>query len=229
MIGRRAGALLAAAMLLCPLATLRAQPLSGALALSGAGLWRRSAASGGAEWMRGPAVRGEGALAWGPVLVRAYLLEGALAAPSGGSGSPKLDVVEGAVSAGIAPWPWLEVGAARRVRAYVTDSSTQRWSVWQVRLRVSGLVLGPEARSYAEGWWGLAARGTPSAAGGHPRGGEAGIVLSPAGPVSVTLAYRIDQLAAGGAATAIGPLVFGGAGSRETVEALELGAVVHFR
>ncbi len=222
----RIGPLLVAAGLLAPVARLHAQPLTGALGLSGEGLWRRSASSGAAAWMRGPAVRGEATLAWGPFVAGAYLLEGALTAPVGGS---HLDVVEGAVSAGISPWPWLEVGAARRVRAYVTDSATQRWSTWQARLRVGGAVLGPALTSYAEAWWGFAVQGSPSAPAGNPRGGEAGLILSPAGPVSLTLAYHIDQLAAGGGATALGPLVFGAAGSRETVEALELGAVVHFR
>ena len=90
MTARRAAPPLAAGLLLLLLsAPLRAQePLSGSLALEGAGVWTRTDSAGAGGSMRGPAFHAAGRVAWSWFRLGADLLEGRLAAPSGGARGP---------------------------------------------------------------------------------------------------------------------------------------------
>ena len=136
--------------------------------------------------------------------------------------------MQGTVWAGVRPWPWLELSAARRIRAFVTDTATERWGTWQGRIRVGGPILGPWLDSYAALWWGTA----PQGAGGSARGGQVSVVVAPGALVSFKLSYSLDQVELpGGSGFAIGPVQLGGgsSASQEIVEQLSVGAVLNLR
>lgn len=97
----------------------------------------------------------------------------------------------------------------------MTDSTTERWVVWQGRARVEAPILTTSVTSYVEVWRALSSRVTfPSAplSAGRVQGGEAGMVYRPPrGPIWLRVAYRVDNA-----------LLGGGPGGSEMVEAVSL-------
>ena len=93
---------------------------------------------------RGPALAGEARVNYGPFAIGASLLEGRLDA-LGGAASRR-DLVEGRVLVAARALPWLEVSLGPLVRAYVTDSTTERWVVWQGRARIDARQTRREVR-----------------------------------------------------------------------------------
>ncbi len=180
-----------------------------AVAFSGAGavVWVRSDTAGGAVRFRGPVLAGEGRLSLRGVTLTAGLLEGRLQPV--GAGAPR-DLVEAHVSVAARPLPWLEVSAGPVVRAYVADTVTERWVLWQARARLEAPIVIARVSSYVELWRALSSSMSLVPAAGRVQGGEAGVVYRPPrGPVSLRLAYRVDDA------------VVGAAGS-ETLEAVSL-------
>ena len=184
-------------------------------------VWVRSdsAAAGAvsAVRLRGPVLGGEGRLVFNGFSVGLGLSSGTLEAAEQGTG--KRDLIEGRLIVAARPLPWLEMSVGPFVRAYVTDSVTERWVFWQARARVDAPIVTASLTSYVELWRALSSQVNLVTGAGRVQGGEAGVMYRPPQrPFSLRLAYRVDDAAVGG----------GGRGS-ETLEAISLAVIVGVR
>lgn len=207
---RRLAWLVCGALLVGPAARAQQRP---AFTFTGAGafVWVRSDTAGGAVRLRGPVLAGEGRVALHGVALAVGLLEGRLQ-PVSASG-PR-DLIEARVSVAARPVPWLEMSAGPVVRAYVADSVTERWVLWQARARVEAPIVTARVASYLELWHTLASRMSLVPGAGRVQGGEAGVVYRPPqGRLSLRLAYRVDDAVVS-------------AGASETLEAVSLAVVL---
>jgi len=180
-------------------------------------VWVRSdsAAVGtaGAARLRGPVLGGEGRLVFNGFAVGLGLSSGTLQTADQ---AVKRDLIEGRLVVSARPLPWLELSVGPFVRAYVTDSVTERWVFWQARARVDAPIVTASLTSYVELWRALSSQVNLVAGAGRVQGGEAGVVYRPPQrPFSLRLAYRMDDAAVGR----------GGRGS-ETLEAISLAIIV---
>ena len=164
--------------------------------------------------LRGPGFGGEGRISVNGLLFGLGLLEGQLkpaGGTGGGAGASQLDLVQGTVFAGGRLLPWLEITAGPVVRAYVTDSTTERWVFWQARARVDAPIVVGKLGSYFEVWRALASDVNLPTGAGRIQGGEAGVVYQPPRQrVWLRLSYRMDDA------------LLGGPGGNETMEAITL-------
>src|SRR2546421_724356 len=133
---------------------------------------RRRAPSGSRASLRGPGFGGEGRIAVNGLLFGLGLLEGQLKPSGAAATAPQLDLVQGTLFVGGRLAPWLEMTVGPVVRAYVADSTTERWVYWQARARVDAPIVMGKLGSYFEVWRGRAlAPDLPTAAGRVPWGG----------------------------------------------------------
>jgi hypothetical protein len=180
-------------------------------------VWVRSdsAAVGtaGAARLRGPVLGGEGRLVFNGFAVGLGLSSGTLQTADQ---AVKRDLIEGRLVVSARPLPWLEMSVGPFVRAYVTDSVTERWVFWQARARVDAPIMTASLTSYVELWRALSSRVNLVAGAGRVQGGEAGVVYRPPQRAfSLRLAYRMDDAAVGR-----------GGGGSETLEAISLAIIV---
>jgi hypothetical protein len=180
-------------------------------------VWMRSdsaaAGAAGPVRLRGPVLGGEGRLVFNGFAVGLGLSSGTL--QTAGQ-AVKRDLIEGRLVVAARPLPWLEMSVGPFVRAYVTDSVTERWVFWQARARVDAPIVTASLTSYVELWRALSSQVNLVAGAGRVQGGEAGVVYRPPQrPFSLRLAYRVDDAAVGR----------GGSGS-ETLEAISLAIIV---
>jgi hypothetical protein len=180
-------------------------------------VWVRSdsAAVGtaGAARLRGPVLGGEGRLVFNGFAVGLGLSSGTLQTADQ---AVKRDLIEGRLVVAARPLPWLEMSVGPFVRAYVTDSVTERWVFWQARARGDAPIMTASLTSYVELWRALSSRVNLVAGAGRVQGGEAGVVYRPPQrPFSLRLAYRMDDAA-----------VRGGGSASETLEAISLAIIV---
>ena len=160
--------------------------------------------------LRGPGFGAEGRIAVNGWLFGLGLLEGQLK-PAGTSTAPQLDLVQGTLFVGGRLLPWLEMTAGPVVRAYVTDSPTERWVYWQARARVDAPIVVGQLGTYLEVWRALASQVNLPTGAGRIQGGEAGVVYQPPRQrVWLRLSYRMDDA------------LLGGPGGNETMEAITL-------
>ena len=175
-------------------------------------MWVHSDTGPARASQRGPGFGGEGRIAVNGLLFGLGLLEGQLK-PSGAATAPQLDLVQGTVFLGGRLAPWLEMTVGPVVRAYVTDSSTERWVFWQARARVDAPIVVGTLGSYLEVWRALASDVNLPTGARRIQGGEAGVVYQPPRQrVWLRLSYRMDDALLGG----------GGPGGNETMEAITL-------
>ncbi len=159
-----------------------------------AAVWLRQAMTPGVTaLLRGPAAAGEARVNYGPFWLGAGLLEGRL--DDGAGKASRRDLVEGRLAVAARALPWLEVSLGPLLRAYVTDSGTERWVVWQGRARVDAPIIATSLTSHVELWRALSSRVTlPPLTAGRVQGGEAGVTYRPPRrPVWLRLAYRVDN------------------------------------
>ena len=177
-------------------------------------MWVHSDTGSARTSLRGPGFGGEGRIAVNGLLFGLGLLEGQLkpaGGTGGGAGASQLDLVQGTVFAGGRLLPWLEITAGPVVRAYVTDSTTERWVFWQARARVDAPIVVGKLGSYFEVWRALASDVNLPTGAGRIQGGEAGVVYQPPRQrVWLRLSYRMDDA------------LLGGPGGNETMEAITL-------
>ena len=161
--------------------------------------------------LRGPGFGGEGRIAVNGLLFGLGLLEGQLKPSGAAATAPERDLVQGTLFAGGRLAPWLEMTVGPVVRAYVTDSTTERWVYWQARARVDAPIVMGKLGSYFEVWRALASDVNLPTGAGRIQGGEAGVVYQPPRQrVWLRLSYRMDDA------------LLGGPGGNETMEAITL-------
>ena len=165
--------------------------------------------------LRGPGFGGEGRITTNGWLFGLGLWEAQLKPAGGDSGAaaptPQRDLVQGTLFVGGRPAPWLEITAGPVVRAYVTNSTTERWVFWQARARFDAPIVVGQLGTYLEVWRALASQVNLPIGAGRVQGGEAGVVFQPPQQrVWLRLSYRLDDA------------LFGGPGGNETMEAITL-------
>jgi hypothetical protein len=163
--------------------------------------------------MHGPVLGGEGRVLFNGFAVGVGLLSGTLQAADQ---TVKRDLIEGRLVVAARPLPWLEMSIGPFVRAYITDTSTERWVFWQARARVDAPIVATSLTSYLELWRALSSEVNLVTGAGRMQGGEAGLVYRPPQrPYRLRLAYRLDDAAVGG-----------GRRGSQTLEAISVSVIV---
>jgi len=174
-------------------------------------MWVHSDTGPARASLRGPGFGGEGRIAVNGLLFGLGLLEGQLKPSGAAATAPQLDLVQGTLFVGGRLAPWLEMTVGPVVRAYVADSTTERWVYWQARARVDAPIVMGKLGSYFEVWRALASDVNLPTGAGRIQGGEAGVVYQPPRQrVWLRLSYRMDDA------------LLGGPGGNETMEAITL-------
>ena len=124
------------------------------------------------------------------------------------------DFVEGEAFIVAQPARWISLGVGPHVRAYAEPSGTERWLMWEGRLRLRAVLL-PTVTGYLEGWRVLGAdlNVAEELDSGYGLDGGLEIRLS-AAPVGFLLRYRTEHAELAGGAR------------RETVEQIAFGISV---
>ncbi len=152
-----------------------------------------AAGAAGPVRLRGPMFGGEGRVVFNGFSLGLGLASGTLQTADQ---AVKRDLIEGRLVVAARPVPWLEMSVGPFVRAYVTDSVTERWVFWQARARVEAPIVTASLTSYVELWRALSSDVNLVAGAGRAQGGEAGVVYRPPQrPFWLRLSYRLDDAA----------------------------------
>ncbi len=152
-----------------------------------------AAGAAGAVRLRGPMFGGEGRVVFNGFSVGLGLSSGTLQTPDQ---AVKRDLIEGRLVVAARPVPWLEMSVGPFIRAYVTDTLTERWVFWQARARVEAPIVTASLTSYVELWRALSSDVNLVSGAGRVQGGEAGVVYRPPQrPFWLRLSYRLDDAA----------------------------------
>jgi len=106
---------------------------------------------------------------------------------------PNQDLVEGEVLLGVRFLPWLTVKVGPRIRANVTDLGTERWVLWQGRIRTDTHLIGSTVRAHVEVWSILSGDVNLDDAFGQGQGLEGGLEVELFGAFWGGLGYRFDR------------------------------------
>src|SRR5256886_13553110 len=109
----------------------------------------------------------------------AQYLEGRLSARPGSTDTLARDLVEARLLLGVRPVPWLSLGLGPHIRAFVFDTTTVRWVMWQARARAQGALPSTRLETYVELWYALSTTVNLPPPAGPVRGGGAGVLLRP--------------------------------------------------
>ena len=143
--------------------------------------------------LRGPMFGGEGRVLFNGFSLGLGLSSGTLQTADQ---TVKRDLIEGRLVVAARPVPWLEMSVGPFVRAYVTDTLTERWVFWQARARVEAPIVTASLTSYVELWRAWSSDVNLVAGAGRVQGGEAGVVYRPPQrPFWLRLSYRLDDAA----------------------------------
>jgi len=152
-----------------------------------------AAGAAGPVRLRGPMFGGEGRVVFNGFSLGLGLASGTLQTADQ---AVKRDLIEGRLVVAARPAPCLEMSVGPFVRAYVTDSGTERWVFWQARARVEAPIVTASLTSYVELWRALSSDVNLVAGAGRVQGGEAGVVYRPPQrPFWLRLSYRLDDAA----------------------------------
>ena len=103
------------------------------------------------------------------------------------------DLVEGEVLLGIRFLQWFTVKVGPRIRANVTDLGTERWVLWQGRIRTDARLIGSTVRAHVEAWSILSGDVNLNDAFGQGQGLEGGLEVRLFGAFWGGLGYRFDR------------------------------------
>ncbi len=109
------------------------------------------------------------------------------------------DVIEGEIFVGTHVVPWLKAQLGRHIRSVLINDVTERWSMWEIRLRAQGEVWTPASQaygvySYAQLVGALAGSVNVPGDFGSGRGIEGGLLVRFAeSQFAARLGYRVDR------------------------------------
>lgn len=139
----------------------------------------------------------EGAFGIGPATLGVRYLQ----TPVSNDSTPDaIDLVEGEALLWFAPIHWVDVGLGPHLRAYAQGGGTERWVLWELRVRGNAVLFGPAIAAYAEGWRILGASVDAAESFNSGGGLEGGLRFVfgrfPLGgsPLSVRVRYRVERL-----------------------------------
>jgi len=159
----------------------------------------------------GPTFGLQAGLSLAKFTLSAQYLEGRLNPRAGSPDTISRDLVEARLLLGVRPVPWLSLGVGPHIRAFVFDTTTVRWVMWQARARAQGALPSTSLETYVELWYALSATVNLPAPVDHVQGGEAGVVLRPRrSKVWFQLGYRVDgsQLGSGSSSESVEAVSF---------------------
>ena len=98
----------------------------------------------------GPTFGVQAGLSLAKFTLSAQYLEGRLQPRSGSPDTVSRDLVEARLLLGVRPVPWLSLGVGPHIRAFVFDTTTVRWVMWQARVRAQGALPSTSLETYVE-------------------------------------------------------------------------------
>lgn len=154
--------------------------------------WTHTEIGGTTQELSGPTLGGDGAVSWGRWFLHLGYWQGSL--QPGTSATAPRDVVEGYLLVGGRILPWLELKAGPHAWAYTANAGTQRWALFEARLRGQGSLIDSTLTTYFELWTALSGTVNASEPFGSGTGGQGGVTYySHRWPVWGRLGYSIEQ------------------------------------
>jgi hypothetical protein len=166
----------AVAALLCAAVppSLAAQGLQGRAGLSVGWVRSSSALGTSADMLHGTVIGGEGRVGIGRVSIDLGYREGSIVTDDD---SETRDYAEGHFLLIVKTVPGILIAAGPHAHAYITNSGTQRWFFWSVRLRGEHDLIAPLFAGYVELWRSIGADVNVSEQFERAAGGEVGMNL----------------------------------------------------
>jgi hypothetical protein len=161
-----------AAALVLIAAPLAAQTLHGSAALGGGWVRTVSLLGSSEDALRGVVIGGEGRVRVGRFMIDAAYREGGL---STYDRSETRDYAEGHFLVMASVVRGVEIAIGPHARAFITNTGTQRWLFWSLRLRGERDLITPSIAGYVELWRSLSAKVNVSEAFDKANGGEVGM------------------------------------------------------
>jgi hypothetical protein len=159
--------------------------------------------------MRGPVAGGEGALAWGPMVLRAGYAEGWLDAAPGIAW--ERNFVEGYASLGVMPVRGLEIAVGPRARSLSVDGASRPAWFGEMRVRYEAPIIPSYLGATIEGYGSVLGETSEREPLSTMHGGALGVAIRPTGGrLMLHFSYGLDE-----ARYDVGPL-------RRTVDVLSL-------
>jgi hypothetical protein len=131
------------------------------------------------------------------VSMRRFSLEGAYAqgtlTPEVGNSGDE-DLVDGEVMVVFRPLPWLRLRTGPRLRAYLSEAGTERWTRVELGAGVRGPIVPGRVMAQAEYWSALSAEVNTTAGAAGASGGRVSLTLEiPSSPFALQLFYAVDR------------------------------------
>lgn len=164
-------AVTAIAVLATPLA---AQTLHGSLAFGGGSVRSTSLLGSTEEALQGIVVGGEARLRVGRVWVDGAYREGSIKTTDD---TETRDYADGHMFLRVETFPGVVASVGPHARAYITNTGTQRWLFWSVRLRGERALIAPAIAGYIELWHSLGANVNVSETFDRATGGDVGMTV----------------------------------------------------
>jgi len=134
----------------------------------------------------------DGALGIGPATLRIRYLQSPL---TNDSTTEKTDLVEGEALVWVAPIRWVDLGIGPHLRAYAQGGGTERWVLWEIRVRGNAALIGAGVGAYAEAWAVIGASVDAAESFDSGRGLEGGLRFAFGRlPFSARVRYRVERL-----------------------------------
>jgi hypothetical protein len=150
-------------------------PLQASAAIGGG--WERSVSLLGttsATVLKGLVLGGEASARVGRVTIDGAYRQGTL---DNSEGSDSRQYAEGHLRVMVATVPGLLVGFGPHARAYITNTGTQRWLFWALRVRGEQNIIGSTFSGYVEFWRSLTATVNVSESFDKATGGDVGMLV----------------------------------------------------
>ena len=188
----RCGRLLIRLLLVSPASLAAQHTVHLAVEPSAVGWWTHTAIGTTSQSLSGWSFGGDGSVGWRRFALYLGYWQGSLQPDSTGTASR--DVVEGYALVGGKILPWLELKLGPHAWAYTANAGTQRWALFEARLRAEGALIGPTLSTYFELWTALGGSVNAAQSFGSGVGGQGGLTYhSHRLPLWGRLGYSVEQ------------------------------------
>lgn len=143
--------------------------------------------------LAGPVLGAQASFAFRRLHLEGRYAEGTLTPDAGGAIATE-DFVDARLLALVRIVPWLSVGVAQHLRAFIAESGTARWSRVEAVTRVESELVNGIAHLRIDTWYALNAQSNVQDGGNGALGGEVGLLLRiPRAPISLHVSYVADH------------------------------------
>jgi hypothetical protein len=142
--------------------------------------------------LAGPVLGAQASVAFWRLHLEGRYAEGALTPDGGGAATE--DFVDARLLALVRIAPWLSVGVAPHLRAFIAESGTARWSRVEAVTRIESELVNGIAHLRIDTWYAVSAQSNVQDGGNGALGGEVGLLLRiPRAPASLHVSYIADH------------------------------------